>query len=619
MLLFEELKKKVSRFPDLPGVYLLKDKNDRIIYVGKAGSLRKRVRSYLTDKTEYSPRLRSLQKQLQTIDYLVTDSEVEALILECSLIKEYRPRFNVNLKDDKDYPYLLITPEFYPRLELLRLSQKSSRRARYEALPGKTERRFGPYTDVGAVRDTMLFLGTLFPLRRCRQPLDGNPTKERPCLNFQMKRCLAPCQGRDIVPPEEYGKMVQQIALFLEGRHGDLEKQLKQQMDQAAANESFEEAAVIRDRLLSLQRVAGQQQKVLLAGNSPDRDIVAIARRNSVAAVHLFLIRDGRLLSQKHFSLTGTDELADEEVLASFVKSYYSRIDELPAEIFFSTEPAERTLLSAWLGTKAGRKVHLKTPQRGSLRKLVDLARRNCLLKLEEEENLRVRRTEEPLAELARLLGENALPERIEAYDVSHLRGGSPVGSMVVFRHGEEEKEEYRRFNIRKAAPGDDYAALAEMLERRAERSDWPPPDLLLIDGGKGQLAAAAKALRDTSLETVSLAALAKDPDRLYLEGAPMPVLLPAESATLQLLQRIRNEAHRFAVGGHRKHKSRNTISSRLENIPGIGPGKRAALLKAFGSIEKIRAAEIEDLLNVPGISRLLAEAIYEAAHLSLD
>jgi excinuclease ABC subunit C len=617
---FEELKKKVSRFPDLPGVYLLKDQQDRIIYVGKAGSLRKRVRSYLTDKVDFSPRLRSLQNQLVAIDYLVTDSEVEALILECSLIKEYRPRFNVNLKDDKDYPYLMITPELYPRLELLRLSQKSSRKARFELYPGRAERRFGPYTDVGSVRDTLNFLGSVFPLRRCRQPLDGKATTERPCLNYQMRRCLAPCRGKEAVSPEDYGQMVQQIVLFLEGRHGELEKDLKKEMERAATAEQFEKAAALRDRYLALQRVAGQQQKMLLTGGSPDRDILALARKEKDAAVHLFMVRDGKLLSQKHFNLTGTEGLEDAEVLASFVKSYYSRIDKPPAEILLSAEPADAELLSVWLSNKTGCKVKLWAPKRGSLHKLVGLAEKNALLKLEEEAELRTRRTEEPLSELGRLLGTDLPPERIEAYDISHLRGGAAVGALVVFINGEADKEEYRRFNIKKAAPGDDYAALAEVLQRRATNATKGPlPDLLLIDGGKGQLSAAVEALRGGPLEEVSIAALAKDPDRLYLVGSSLPVMLPADNTTLQLLQRIRNEVHRFAVSGHRTLKSRSAIRSRLENIPGIGPAKRAALLAAFGSIDRVRQAGIEELARVPGINRALAEKIYAAGRAGLD
>lgn len=617
--MFEDLKKKAGRFPDLPGVYLLKDRNDRIIYVGKAGSLRKRVRSYFTEKTASSPRLRSLQKNLAAIDYLVTDSEVEALILECSLIKEYRPRFNVNLKDDKDYPYLLLTPELYPRLELLRLSQLTSRKGRYDPHPGRAERLFGPYTDVGAVRETVQFMGAIFPLRRCRRPLDGSPNSERPCLNFQMKRCLAPCRGEGAVAAAEYEHLVQQVVLFLLGRHGELEKRLQKQMEEAAAGERFEEAAAMRDRLHSLRRVAGQQQKVLVTGGGPDRDVLALVRRDSAAGVHLFLIRDGRLLSQKHFNLTGAEEdLGDSEVLASFIKSYYSRVDHLPAELLLSADPADALLFTAWLSEKAGRKVKLRAPKRGQLFKLVELAKRNCLLKMEEEEIRIKSRITGPLAELGCLLGVEEPPVRIEAYDISHLHGGAAVGAMIVFNRGEADREQYRRFNLQKASPGDDYAALREVLQRRAARGDWPQPDLLLIDGGKGQLNAATAALQETALAGLPVVALAKDPDRLFLEGATLPVLLPAENSTLQLLQRIRNEAHRFAVSGHRKRKIRGTVYSRLENIPGVGPARRAALLGAFGSIEKVRRAEIAELAKVPGISHRLAEAIYKAGRGSL-
>lgn len=617
--MFEELKEKIRHFPELPGIYLIKDKNERIIYVGKAGSLRKRVRSYFADQATHSPRLRSLQNQMAAIDYLVTDSEVEALILECSLIKEYRPKFNVNLKDDKDYPYLILTPELYPRLELLRLTQKNSRKGRFEAYPGREEKRFGPYTDVTAVRETLMFLNTVFPLRRCRRFLDGSPSAERPCLNFQMRRCLAPCRGAEAVSPTEYDQMVQQITLFLEGRYHRLEKDLKKQMEEAADEEKFEKAAVLRDRLDALQRVSGQQQKMLIRRGIPDRDVIALVQQAAVAAAHIFMIRDGKLLSQKHFKLTGTEDLEQNEVLASLIKSYYSRINDYPAELLLAHEPAEMNLLASWLEKEAGRKIGLRIPRRGELRKLVELAERNCRLKMQEEEANRERRILLPLNELKTLLGLTKVPERIEAYDISHLRGGSAVGAMVVFENGEAVKAEYRRFRISQAPAGDDYAALQEILTRRACRNDWLKPDLILIDGGRGQLGAVAAALKQTALEGYPLVALAKNPDRLFAESSPLPVLLPAESPTLQLLQRIRNEVHRFAVSGHRQLKRHHSLHSRLENIPGIGPAKRAALLKAFGSPEEIKKAEISELMKVPGISRNLAEAIYGAAHRNLD
>ncbi len=609
------LKDEVRRFPELPGVYLLKDSSGRIIYVGKALSLRQRVRSYLAENSSVSPRLKLLQGKLAAIDYVVTDSEVEALILECSMIKQYRPRFNVNLKDDKDYPYLLITPEYYPRLELLRLSQKGFKKARYQVYPGRAEHRFGPYTDVGAVRETMHFLATIFPLRRCRLPLDGTPSANRPCLNYQMKRCLAPCRGEEAVSAEDYSRMVKQVELFLQGRYGELEAGLKKQMTEAAGAERFEEAAALRDQLLALQRVAGQQQKMLLTENSPDRDILALVRYGSSSAVHLFRVRDGKLLSGEHFALVGAEDVEDDEAVASFVKSYYSRVDTLPAEILLSDLPAEKELIAEWLHIKAGHVVRLHRPRRGSLKKLVDLAGRNGLLRLQEESERQQRRTAEPLQELSRLLGLAEPPARIEGYDISHLRGGYPVGAMVVFQQGEPSGDDYRRFNIRKAPPGDDYAALHETLQRRAGRDDWPRPDLILIDGGKGQLSAALEAVQGTALQGVPFAALAKNPDHLFIEGSPLPVRMAADNAMLHFLQRIRDEVHRFAVSGHRRRKSSGSLRSGLENIPGVGPSRRTALLDHFGSVEKIRRSSKEELSAVPGISSSLVEVIHNHFH----
>lgn len=609
--MLEGLKDKVSRLPDQPGVYLLKDEEDRVIYVGKALSLRQRVRSYLVDNLSGSPRLRSLQARLVDLDYVVTDTEVEALILECSLIKEYRPRFNVNLKDDKDYPYLVLTADLYPRLELLRLSQRGSRRGRYRPVPGKEEHRFGPYTDVRAVRETMRLLGAIFPLRRCRQPLNGSPAAERPCLNYQMKRCLAPCRGQDAVSPDDYGRMVNQVALFLQGRYSELEGKLKQQMEEAALEQRFEAAAVLRDRLLSLQRVAGQQQKMLTIKNSIDRDIIALARYGRRAAVHLFRIRDGKLLRQDYFPLSGAEDIENDEVMASFLKTYYNREEDLPPELAVSDQPADTELLSQWLKGKAGRKVNLRAPKRGALKKMVELAGRNCLLRLQEEEEQRRRKTEEPLGELSRLLGLEALPDRIEGYDISHLRGDETVGAMVVFLEGEPHHAEYRTFNVKLAPSGDDYAALHEVLERRAYRDSWGRPDLILIDGGRGQLNSAFEALLGTPLEGVPVIALAKNPDQLFLTGVAEPMRLAANNSLLQLLQRIRDEVHRFAVSGHRRRRSRSSIHSLLEDIPGIGSARRTALLKHFGSAENIMKATVDELEAVPSINQSLAASIY--------
>jgi len=609
--MIELMKEKVRRLPDQPGVYLLKDESDRVIYVGKAMSLRRRVRSYLSENTEGSPRLKSLQARLADLDFVVTDSEVEALILECNLIKEYRPRFNVNLKDDKDYPYLILTADLYPRLELLRLSQRGSNRGRYSPAPGKEERRFGPYTDVKAVRETMRLLSSIFPLRRCRQPLAGSPSPDRPCLNQQMKRCLAPCRGREAVSPDDYEIIVNQVVLFLQGRYGELEEKLKRQMEEASAVQRFEAAAVIRDRLLSLQRVAGQQQKVLSLENNVDRDILALARHGGYAAVHLFQVRGGKLLRQDFFPLSGTEGVDNQEVISSFIKNYYSREEDLPVEIVSSDQPDDKDLLLQWLKGKAGRKVKLSIPKRGSLKKMVDLAKRNCLLRLQEEEEQRRRKTEEPLVELARLLGLEVPPGRIEGYDISHLRGGETVGAMVVFQQGEPCKDDYRMFNIKQAPRGDDYAALYEVLERRACREKWSKPDMILIDGGRGQLNTAVEALHGTPLEGVPLIALAKNPDQLFMTKVSQPIRFAANNSLLQLLQRIRDEVHRFAISGHRKRRIRRSIHSMLEDIPGIGSARRTALLNHFGSVENIMKASVDQLEEVSSINRSLAASIY--------
>ncbi len=608
--MIESLKGKVKQAPELPGVYLLKDNNDRVIYVGKALSLRQRLRSYVAENEHMSPRLRSLQASLADLDFVVTDTEVEALILECNLIKEYRPRYNVTLKDDKDYPYLIITPELYPRLELMRLTQTGSRRARYEPFPGREEHRFGPFTDVRAVRETMQFIGSIFPLRRCRQPLHGEAVSGRPCLNYQMKRCLAPCRGENHVSPERYTKMVKQILLFLQGRYGELQKKLKNQMEEAAREQKFEEAAALRDRLHSLERVAGQQQKMNLNEDEADRDVLALGRHKNRSAVHLFQVRGGKLLSQDHFSLVGSEDVEDEEVIASFIKTYYNQVESVPQEVVVSDPPTDAELLERWLRVRADRKISLRVPRRGHLKKIVELARRNCMLRLEEEEQQRVRRTEQPLEELGRLVGLDAPPQRIEGYDISHLRGGQPVGAMVVFQQGEPAKEGYRRFNIRKAPAGDDYAALQEVLTRRAAQKDWPRPDLMIIDGGKGQLSSAREALDETDLQGVTLVALAKNPDQLFLEDSALPVRLASDNAMLQMLQRVRDEVHRFAISGHRRRKDRSSIHSQLEDIPGIGPFRRTALLEYFGSAENIKAASLDELTKIPGINNSLAALI---------
>lgn len=618
----ESLVDKVRRFPDAPGVYLIKNTVGRVIYVGKARSLRQRVRSYLAENGSLSARLKALQAQMNDIDYIVTDSEVEALILECNLIKENRPRYNVNLKDDKDYPYLRLTGGPYPRLEYLRLSQKEGRgrvKSRKARRQGKDDQGgglyFGPYTNAGAVRDTMRLLRRIFPLRHCRQLLTGEPAPERPCLNFQMNRCLAPCRGAAAVPLPEYAGMVKQVALFLEGQQDKLERQLERRMNEAARTEHYEEAARLRDQLQAVRQVADQQQKVLSIKKAVDRDVLALARHGHEAAVHLFKIREGKLLSQDHFPLSGAGEASDGEALAAFIKSYYSRGIRPPPEIVLSHQAGEKELIRQWLSHESGRRVVLVTPRRGTRKKLVDLALRNGILKLQEEEQRARQREQLPLNELARLVGLEREPQRIEGYDISHLRGGEAVGSMVVFEQGRPFTDGYRHFHLRQAPAGDDYAALQEVLSRRAIRSDWPLPDLILVDGGKGQLGAARAALDEAGLSSLPLLSLAKDPEQIFLEGAPAPLILPAGNTLLQLLQRVRDEAHRFALDYHRRLRLKGGIRSPLEDIPGIGPKRRSALLGHFGGLEELYRANEAQIRAVPGFNRTMARQLYAHLH----
>lgn len=622
MSILSELAKKVRHFPRSPGVYLIKDAVGRVIYVGKARSLRQRVQNYVADSSTVPPRLQAIRSQMRDLEYMVTDTEVEALILECNLIKEYRPRYNVDLKDDKDYPCLRLTGGPYPRLEYLRLSQKEGRQKKrllseQQAVEEREALYFGPYTEVGAVRETMRLLGKIFPLRRCRRPLDGEALAERPCLNYQMKRCLGPCRGAAAVSPEEYGRLVEQVVSFLEGKRDTLERQLEKGMQRAAKEKRFEEAARLRDQLQAVRRITAQEQKVLDLKRGADRDVLALVRHEGAVAVHLFVIREGKLIRREHFPLgPAAAEAGDGEALGAFIKSYYSRGASPPKEIALSAEPDDGDTLENWLNKLSGTRVKLSVPRRGSRRKLVEMALRNGLLRLQDEQERRAQRVLLPLEELGRLAGLGKAPRRIEGYDISHLRGGAAVGVMVVFEQGRPFKDGYRRFHLDRTPPGDDCAALQEVLQRRLSHSEWPAPELMLIDGGRAQLNAARESLQQANAAGIALLALAENPDRIFLEGEKTPVLLPANSTLLQLLQRIRDEAHRFAVDYHRRLRRQGATRSRLEEIPGVGPQRRAALLKHFGNLERLYRATAEELAAVPGISRILAERIYRELHL---
>lgn len=618
----DQLLEKARRLPDAPGVYLMKDAVDQVIYAGKARSLRKRVRTYFSGEGAGSPKLQALQNRIKDFEYMVTDSEEEALILECTLIKEHRPRYNINLRDDKDYPYLRLTEELYPRLEYLRLSQRHGRKksgknglaAEKPSTPGKL---FGPYTSAGAVRSTMRLLSRLFPLRRCRQPLTGESLGRRPCLNYQIRRCLAPCRGAVAVDPEDYKQLVEKVALFLEGKQSELESRLDRHMQKAAREEKFETAARLRDQLAALRQVGEGRKKVLAVDKARDQDVIALVRLGKSTAVHQLIVREGRLCNQEHFPLAGAAGATDREALAAFLKSYYSRGVVPPAELLLSHDlcPEEKGLLGKWLRKTAGYSVSLMTPRRGFRRHMVELASRNGILKLEEEARRSYRQEELPLKELARLTSLTGELRRIEGYDISHLQGGEGVGSMVVFMQGRPYKDGYRHFHLRHAPPGDDYAALQEVIRRRAGRKEWPLPDLMLIDGGKGQLRAVREALNRSGLEKIKLISLAKNPEQIFLEGVSSPVILPESDQLLQLLQRIRDEAHRFALDYHRRLRRQSGTRSGLEKIPGIGPKRRAALLSYFGGMENLMQASEEEIAKAPGFHKEMARRLFNYLH----
>lgn len=604
------IKKKLTHLPAKPGVYLMLNEEGTVIYVGKASSLRNRVRSYFRAAGKQPPKVQAMVNHVADFEYIVTDSEVEALILECNLIKEHRPKYNISLRDDKHYPYLKLTvTQDYPRLVVVRSMKKDG------------NRYFGPYTQVGALNDTVRLLRRLFPLRTCsdstlaRQP--------RPCLNYHIGRCLAPC--REEVSKEAYGEVVREVILFLEGKQEDLLRRLKEKMEQAAAALQFEKAAEYRDQIKSVEQVLAKQ-KIIFAGQE-DYDVIAFARGTGEACVQVFFIREGKLIGRNHFFLEGTDDLSRGAIMTAFLKQYYSQAETVPREILLSEEPEEKELLETWLTGLRGRKVVLRVPKRGEKQQLVEMVAQNALTVLEEEELLRRRKnmlTTEAVLELQRELQLPKPPFRIEGFDISHIQGSMTVAAMVVFENGEEKTADYRRFRLKTVEGPDDYAAMREVIARRfkylaegGEEGDGKDkfaglPDLILIDGGKGQLNAALEVLREYGLDDIPTFGLAEKEELLFREGDNNPIELPRNSPALYLVQRVRDEAHRFALTYHRDLRSKNLRASRLDEVPGVGPKRKKALLRRFGSVARIREASLEELLSVEGITEKVAQAIKE-------
>ncbi|HHX73402.1 MAG TPA: excinuclease ABC subunit UvrC [Firmicutes bacterium] len=611
-----KLEAKLRQLPARPGVYLMKDNRGKILYVGKAINLRQRVRSYFQNPEKLAPKVKALAEKIADLDYTVTDTEIEALILESNLIKEYRPRYNIDLKDDKHYPYLRVTvQEEFPRIHVARRVQKDG--ARY----------FGPYPNAGAVRETVRLLQRLFPLRSCRGPLAPNKQK-RPCLNNHINRCLAPCAGK--VAPEEYREVVEEVLLFLEGKQDKLLADLAARMEAAAEKMEFEKAARLRDQYRAVEAVAEKQKIVVTTGG--ERDIIALAAGAELGCAQLFVIRGGKLTGREHFLLTNPTGESAAELLKAFLHRYYSHAGEIPPEIVLSEEVPEKDLVTEWLKQRRGAGVKLLVPKRGPKKDLLRLALDNARLFLDQELlHTKARDPRAALQSLAEAVGLDSPPLRIEGYDISHFQGEGTVAAMVVFEHGTAKPSDYRRFRIRSVDKPDDYASMREVIGRRfarlrsaqaedpgTEKAQDPfllVPDLLLIDGGPGQLSAARQSLQEQGYGMLPVISLAEEEEVIYLPGRQEALRLPRTSPALQLLQRVRDEAHRYAVTTQRRQRSRPSRGSSLLAIPGIGDARRKALLRAFGSLSAMREASLEELAAVQGMNRKAAEALYHFLH----
>ena len=613
----EELKK----LPDKPGVYIMHDKNDTIIYVGKAIILKNRVRSYFRESANHSPKIAKMVSLVERFEYIVTDSELEALVLENNLIKEHRPKYNTMLKDDKTYPYIKVTvSDVYPRILFSREMKKD--KSKY----------FGPYTSAAAVKDTIELINKLYKLRTCNRKLPKDAGKERPCLNYHIHQCKAPCQN--FVTPEEYKKQVEEALEFLNGNYGKILKDLQQKMETASENLEFEEAASYRDLINSVKQVA-QKQKIT-DSEGEDRDVIALAKDEQDAVVQVFFVRSGRLIGREHFYMTNVSEDAERQILTSFVKQFYAGTPFIPKELLIQEELEEEEIITEWLSKKRGSKVKLRFPKKGTKERLVDLAARNAQMVLSQDKE-RIKREEGrtigAVKEIAELLGMEKIV-RMEAFDISNISGFENVGSMVVYEKGKPKKSDYRKFKIKSVSGPDDYGCMKEVLTRRfvhgmEESKELKEknieeqfgsftrfPDLLLMDGGKGQVNIALQVLEELKLN-IPVCGMVKDDNHrtrgLYYNNEEIPI--DKHSEGFKLITRVQDEAHRFAIEYHRSLRSKEQVHSVLDDIPGIGAARRKALMKAFMNLGDIKEASIEELAGIPNIPYNVAEEIYSFFH----
>ena len=613
----EELKK----LPAKPGVYIMRDDKDNIIYVGKAIILKNRVRSYFQNSRNHTEKIRQMVERVDHFEYIITDSELEALVLECNLIKEHMPKYNTMLKDDKTYPYIRVTTnEAYPKVSISREMKKD--KAKY----------FGPYTSVNAVKDTLELLRRIYKIRTCNRILPRDIGKERPCLYYHMGQCDAPCQG--YISEAEYKSNINEVMEFLNGNYNRVGKMLEEKMTAASEALEFEKAAEYRNLLGSVRQIANRQK--ITNTDQVDRDIVAFARDKDEAVVQTFFIRSGKLIGRDNFHLSGVQDEEDGDIMASFLKQFYAGTPYIPKEIFLGTRTEEEELITEWLSVKRGQKVYLKVPQKGEKEKLVELARKNAELVLNQDIEKIKREEAKTVGALKELAAYLDLPlvERIESFDISNTSGFESVGSMVVYEKGKPKKADYRKFKLRTIQGPDDYASMYEVLTRRfthgmkeqeqlkekqideALGSFTRYPDLILMDGGKGQVGVALRVLSELKLD-IAVCGMVKDDNHhtrgLYYDNRELPINKSSE--LFKLITRIQDETHRFAIEYHRALRNKTQVRSILDDINGIGPTRRRALMKYFQSLEAIQAAEVEEIMKVPAMNRQSAEQVYEFFH----
>ena len=596
----EELKK----LPSKPGVYLMHDERDAIIYVGKAISLKNRVRQYFQSSRNKGVKIEQMVTHIARFEYIITDSELEALVLECNLIKEHRPKYNTMLMDDKAYPFIKVTvQEDFPRVLFARQMYKD--KAKY----------YGPYTSAAAVKDTIDLIHKLYGIRTCSRQLPKMQGKERPCLNYHIHQCPAPCQG--YISKEEYGESVKKALHFLNGNYAPILKELEEKMQQAAEEMEFEKAIEYRELLGSVKKIA-QKQKITNS-DMEDKDVIAMAKDREDAVVQVFFIRDGRLIGRDHFCLHIAADDKKEEILAAFVKQFYAGTPYIPREIMMQYEIGEAEVIESWLSERKGQKVHICVPKKGEKEKLVELAQKNAKMVLDQDKE-RIRREEgRTIGAMKEIAGLLNLPEisRVEAYDISNISGFQTVGSMVVFEKGKPKRSDYRKFRIRGVQGADDYASMEEMLTRRLSHYETYP-DLIMMDGGRGQVNIALKVMDAVGVH-VPVCGMVKDDHHrtrgIYFNNVEIPI--DRDSEGFRLVTRIQDEAHRFAIEYHRSLRSKEQVHSVLDDIKGIGPARRRALMKAFQTLDDLKVASEEELAQVEGMNSLSARQVYEFFHVA--